>query len=145
GLPIQDFVRPDGIEEATICQSSSLLARAECPTELRRTELFMPGTAPTEGCSVHEPKPLFPWPWNWFRNDPTPPAGQTTKPPPPMGQTAKPSVPRTDPQTPAPQLIETPVDSNTNVEEIDPVVTEPTPAENTVPDKPRDYEEQETP
>ena len=48
-------------------------------------------------------------------------------------------------QTPAPQLIETPVDSNTNVEEIDPVVTEPTPAENTVPDKPRDYEEQETP
>ena len=99
GLPIQDFVRPDGIEEATICQSSSLLARAECPTELRRTELFMPGTAPTEGCSVHEPKPLFPWPWNWFRNDPTPPAGQTTKPPPPMGQTAKPSVPRTDPQT----------------------------------------------
>ena len=131
GLPIQDFVRPDGIEDATICQSSSLLARTECPTELRYTELFMPGTAPTEGCSVHEPKPLFPWPWNWFRKDPTPPAGQTTEP----------SVPRTDLQTPTPQPIESPVDSNTNVEEIDSVVTEPTPADNTVPDEPRDSED----
>ncbi|KAF0193815.1 MAG: penicillin-binding protein [Bacillota bacterium] len=69
GLPLQNFVRPVGLDDATICQSSLLLARAECPAELRRTEIFMPGTTPTEDCSVHAPIPLFPWPWNWFRND----------------------------------------------------------------------------
>lgn len=69
GIPTEDFVRPEGIEEATICLSSSLLARAECPDELRRTELFVAGTAPTEGCTVHTPPPFFRWPWEWFRGD----------------------------------------------------------------------------
>lgn len=116
GQPVEDFVRPDGLEEVVICQSSSLLARAECPAELRRAELFMPGTAPTEGCSVHEPAP-FPWPWNWFRNNSTPPGGQTDEP----------SVPEDDAAIPdAPQPTQETTESPPAVEEIDPVVTEPT-------------------
>jgi len=71
-LPVQNFARPEGIEDVTICSSSWLIAREECPAELRRTELYVAGTAPQEACTVHEPQPFFPWPWNWFRNDANP-------------------------------------------------------------------------
>jgi len=68
GLPAEDFVRPEGIEEGTICVESGLAARQACPDDTVRTELFLAGTAPTERCTVHRPPVEWRYPWDWFRN-----------------------------------------------------------------------------
>lgn len=68
GLPVEDFVRPEGIEEATICVKSGLAARQACPADTLRTELLLAGTVPTERCTVHRPQVEWRFPWDWFRN-----------------------------------------------------------------------------
>lgn len=67
GLPIEDFTRPEGIEEITICVESGLAAREACPADTLRTELFLTGTAPAEPCDVHRPALEWRFPWDWFR------------------------------------------------------------------------------
>ena len=49
-LPNADFVRPDGIVEATICISSGGLANPNCSN--KRTEVFVKGTVPA-ACEGH--------------------------------------------------------------------------------------------
>ncbi len=49
-LPVEDFVRPEGILEIEICSESKKLPRAGCPVE---TEIFIEGTEPVERCEVH--------------------------------------------------------------------------------------------
>ena len=68
GKPVQDFVRPEGLEEMAICIESGLAVRQACPDETRRTELFLTGTAPTQRCTVHRPRIEDIFPWDWFRN-----------------------------------------------------------------------------
>ncbi|MBN1953922.1 MAG: transglycosylase domain-containing protein [Anaerolineae bacterium] len=51
GEEIVPFTRPDGLEEHSVCAVSGLLPTAHCPTV---TELFIPGTAPTERCDIHQ-------------------------------------------------------------------------------------------
>jgi len=45
------FPRPDGIETATVCTETGLLATADCPGF--REEEFLAGTAPEEECQAH--------------------------------------------------------------------------------------------
>lgn len=49
--PIVDFVRPDGLIERTVCAVSGELPTEHCPTV---TELFIPGTEPTQRCHIHQ-------------------------------------------------------------------------------------------
>ena len=42
--PVEQFVRPPGLEEATVCATTGLLPTKYCPTT---KELFIPGTEPT--------------------------------------------------------------------------------------------------
>ena len=49
-LPVEDFVRPEGILEIEICSDSKKLPRAGCPVE---TEIFIEGTEPVERCEIH--------------------------------------------------------------------------------------------
>ena len=51
-LPIEDFVRPPGLEEVEVCAASGLLPTEQCPH--RRKELFIAGTAPTAYCNMHQ-------------------------------------------------------------------------------------------
>ncbi len=69
GLPAEEFVRPNGLEEGTICTVSGLLARDACEPNVRRTELFLEGTVPAERCTVHRLDRDWDWrfPWDWFR------------------------------------------------------------------------------
>jgi len=49
--PIVDFPRPDGLVERAVCAVSGKLPTEHCPTV---TELFIPGTEPTEKCDIHQ-------------------------------------------------------------------------------------------
>ncbi|MFL6195297.1 MAG: PBP1A family penicillin-binding protein [Thermoanaerobaculia bacterium] len=49
-----DFTEPDGLEHATVCRDSGLLARPLCPGQ---KEAFLPGEKPTKYCNLaHEPR-----------------------------------------------------------------------------------------
>jgi membrane carboxypeptidase/penicillin-binding protein len=66
-IPVQDFQRPAGVDEVTVCVTSGLLAREECPVEYRLTELFLSETTPADPCTIHEPSTPSPLPWwNWL-------------------------------------------------------------------------------
>jgi len=45
------FARPDGLIERSVCAVSGLLPTEHCPTV---SELFIPGTEPTEHCHIHQ-------------------------------------------------------------------------------------------
>lgn len=49
-LPVEDFVRPDGVIEIEICSESKKLPVAGCPVE---KEIFIEGTEPIEYCETH--------------------------------------------------------------------------------------------
>lgn len=51
--PIEDFRRPPGIVERTICEETGLLASEYCPNV--RKEIFINGSEPTKVCDVHTP------------------------------------------------------------------------------------------
>ena len=55
-LKIRDFPEPPGIEHATICRDSGLLALPACPRRLR--ESFLPGQKPTESCDLQHLPPI---------------------------------------------------------------------------------------
>lgn len=46
GIPVHDFVRPDGIVDQEICDASGLLPTPDCPRV--RREVFIAGTQPTQ-------------------------------------------------------------------------------------------------
>jgi penicillin-binding protein 1C len=46
GQPVQDFIRPDGLEQVEVCALSGLLPGDACP--YRRLEWFLAGTQPTQ-------------------------------------------------------------------------------------------------
>ncbi len=48
--PAVSFVRPEGLVERSVCAVSGKQATGHCPTV---TELFIPGTEPTETCDIH--------------------------------------------------------------------------------------------
>ncbi|HIQ01068.1 MAG TPA: penicillin-binding protein [Anaerolineales bacterium] len=48
---IVPFVRPEGLVERQVCAVSGHLPTEHCPVV---TELFIPGTEPTETCSIHQ-------------------------------------------------------------------------------------------
>jgi membrane carboxypeptidase/penicillin-binding protein PbpC len=48
---IVPFARPEGLVERSVCAVSGELPTEHCPTV---TELFIPGTEPTETCDVHQ-------------------------------------------------------------------------------------------
>jgi penicillin-binding protein 1A len=50
GLPVEDFVRPAGIIEATVCLESGLLARPDCPDQV--ADLFTEATVPRDTCGL---------------------------------------------------------------------------------------------
>ncbi len=45
------FIRPEGLVERSVCAVSGKLPTGHCPTV---TELFIPGTEPTETCDLHQ-------------------------------------------------------------------------------------------
>ena len=50
-----EFAEPPGLEHATVCKQSGLLARPICPTKI--DEVFLPGQKPTQVCNLeHEPR-----------------------------------------------------------------------------------------
>jgi hypothetical protein len=49
--PPAAFTRPEGLIERSVCALSGKRPTDHCPTT---TELFIPGTEPTEECSIHE-------------------------------------------------------------------------------------------
>lgn len=57
GLPVKDFVKPNGIVTEYICIDSGMLAGELCKHDPRgsriRKEMFIEGTQPTETCKVH--------------------------------------------------------------------------------------------
>ena len=52
GQPELEFARPEGLVEVEICALSGLLPTAACP--LRRTDIFIPGTVPTEADNLYQ-------------------------------------------------------------------------------------------
>jgi hypothetical protein len=55
GLPVRNFERPEGIEEAFVCLVDGLLTNGVCPSG---KELFMPGTKPTRTSTVVQKFPI---------------------------------------------------------------------------------------
>jgi len=49
--PIAPFMRPEGLVEESVCSVSGEQPTDHCPTV---TELFIPGTEPTETCDIHQ-------------------------------------------------------------------------------------------
>lgn len=49
--PVEQFVRPPGLVEATVCATTGLLPTKYCPTT---KELFIPGTEPTSYDTLHQ-------------------------------------------------------------------------------------------
>lgn len=49
--PVETFVRPAGLAEATVCATTGLLPTKYCPTT---TELFIPGSEPTSYDTLHQ-------------------------------------------------------------------------------------------
>jgi penicillin-binding protein 1A len=58
GRAVEDFTMPGPGEEREICTETGLLATEACPTVT--TEMFAPGTEPTEYCNVHVGLPRQP-------------------------------------------------------------------------------------
>lgn len=54
GLPVKDFLRPDGLVEASVCMKDGGLAN---PWDRAVKELFLKESVPTRKCSSEEPKP----------------------------------------------------------------------------------------
>jgi membrane carboxypeptidase/penicillin-binding protein len=55
GAGRENFPEPPGLEHATICRDSGLLARPICPSQI--DEVFLPGQKPTQVCNLnHEPR-----------------------------------------------------------------------------------------
>ncbi|CDF58360.1 transglycosylase domain-containing protein [Thermobrachium celere] len=59
GLPIKQFIKPEGVVAATICSHSRKLATDTCPSKY--VEYFISGTEPIETCDVHS-APVVPVP-----------------------------------------------------------------------------------
>ncbi len=50
-----DFPEPPGLEKATVCRDSGMLARPICPSQIE--DVFLPGEKPTQVCNwKHEPR-----------------------------------------------------------------------------------------
>ncbi|MGD9001238.1 MAG: transglycosylase domain-containing protein [Anaerolineae bacterium] len=49
--PPAPFTRPDGLIESSVCAVSGKLPTEHCPAV---TEIFIPGTEPTEDCDIHQ-------------------------------------------------------------------------------------------
>ena len=49
-LPIEKFIRPEGVLEVEICSDSKKLPTSGCPTE---KEIFIEGTEPIDSCDLH--------------------------------------------------------------------------------------------
>ncbi len=58
GRPPEDFQLPGQTETREICTATGLLATEACPSVT--TEIFAPGTEPTEYCNVHPGPPRLP-------------------------------------------------------------------------------------
>jgi 1A family penicillin-binding protein len=52
GMPVENFVRPPGLEEVEVCSVSGMLPTEHCPHKVK--EIFIEGTAPTTYCNVHQ-------------------------------------------------------------------------------------------
>jgi len=52
GMPVENFVRPPGLEEVEVCSVSGMLPTEHCPHKVK--EIFIAGTAPTAYCNVHQ-------------------------------------------------------------------------------------------
>jgi penicillin-binding protein 1B len=55
GAESADFSEPDGLEHATVCRDSGLLARTECPSRVR--EVFLSGQKPRKVCELEHAPP----------------------------------------------------------------------------------------
>ncbi|MHB8945160.1 MAG: transglycosylase domain-containing protein [Bacillota bacterium] len=53
GKPVEDFPEPRDLVHATVCRKSGELAGPYCPPEDLYDEVFLPGTQPTQTCTVH--------------------------------------------------------------------------------------------
>ncbi|MCB4756657.1 MAG: PBP1A family penicillin-binding protein [Elusimicrobia bacterium] len=51
GVPVKDFVKPDGVVTGTIDPQSGFRARSGCPT--RKEEVYIKGTEPKRDCPLH--------------------------------------------------------------------------------------------
>ena len=49
------WARPPGLTERSVDRTTGLLATPWCPAELLYTEIYLPGSEPTETCDVHGP------------------------------------------------------------------------------------------
>jgi hypothetical protein len=49
--PVAPFTRPEGLVDRAVCAVSGKLPTEHCPTV---SELFIPGTEPTERCDIHQ-------------------------------------------------------------------------------------------
>jgi len=49
-LPVESFIRPDGVQKFEICSESKLLPTSGCPIY---KEIFIDGTEPVDVCTVH--------------------------------------------------------------------------------------------
>ncbi len=49
-LPVEEFVRPEGVIEIEICSESKELPNRGCPTQ---KEIFIDGTEPVDHCDIH--------------------------------------------------------------------------------------------
>jgi penicillin-binding protein 1A len=58
GLPVLDFIKPEGVYLRTVCLKSGLLATARCPETA--TDYFTEKTEPKEYCNLHPSKDLPP-------------------------------------------------------------------------------------
>ena len=54
GLPVEDFIRPDGIVEIDVCGETYDIATKYCPNPI--TELFIERYSPTDSCKLHKGK-----------------------------------------------------------------------------------------
>lgn len=76
----RDFPEPSGLEHATVCQVTGLLANPTCPAH---DAVFLSGTAPTETCPVrHDPNnPYSLTSSPWVAPESLPPGEAPTQPP----------------------------------------------------------------
>ncbi|MGI6096753.1 MAG: transglycosylase domain-containing protein [Dethiobacteria bacterium] len=72
GLPVQDFPRPQGLVDVSICPETGAVQSDHCTLE-GYTEIFIEGTEPgtdcaEEGCPYVRPRFWWPWPPLWNRS-----------------------------------------------------------------------------
>ena len=53
GRPVEDFPEPKDLVRMTVCRKSGELAGPYCPPEDLYEEVYLPGTQPTQTCTVH--------------------------------------------------------------------------------------------